>query len=246
MTAGDFKAIARLIADILGSSADKAAVVGHTELWSRRASATFAGLEQLAREDLTLTPMEGPNVRAPSCTKCQGEPTMHVLGHQAIGTAEYGDDTSRRLRDQLEVVDALYRFGLAQDLRHHKGARELFASAFADDAVLDFRPAATKCGLQIPLMTGRDSIVATIMNPDVHIDTTHVVTNPRVRVDGATAQLSALVEAQHLPSNDHTRHALLKNIYAVRLVRDGAAWVMSHVHIDNVWFTGDPSVIIGQ
>jgi hypothetical protein len=45
--------------------------------------------------------------------------------------------------------------------------------------------------------------------------------------------------------HDHSRHALLKNLYAVDLVRDGERWVMLRVHIDNVWFTGDPTVIIG-
>ena len=42
-------------------------------------------------------------------------------------------------RDVGPVVDALLRFGLAQDLRQHYGARELFESAFTEDAVLDFR-----------------------------------------------------------------------------------------------------------
>ena len=47
-----------------------------------------------------------------------------------------------RACDRLEIVDALYRFGLGQDLQD----RELFASAFAADAELDFRPAAARSG----------------------------------------------------------------------------------------------------
>ncbi|MEU4390289.1 nuclear transport factor 2 family protein [Kribbella sp. NPDC023855] len=162
---------------------------------------------------------------------------MYVTRDQAFGAREL-----EQLLDREEVIDALYRFGLGQDLRD----RELFASAFAADAVLDFRPAATKCGLDIPLMEGRDTIVGTILDPKVRIDTTHVVTNARVELDGDTARLTAIVEAQHLPKDDHSRHALLKNLYAVEAVRDGSRWVMRHVHIDNVWFTGDPWVIAGQ
>ncbi|WP_240543036.1 nuclear transport factor 2 family protein [Solihabitans fulvus] len=146
------------------------------------------------------------------------------------------------MRDRAEVVDALYRFGLGQDIRD----RELFASSFAVDAELDFRPVATKFGLSFPLMTGRESIVDTILGTLASIDTTHVVTNPRVELAGDTARLTAIVEAQHLPSEDHSRHLLLKNRYAVDLVRDGDRWVMRRVHIDKVWHTGEPAVLFGS
>ena len=163
---------------------------------------------------------------------------MYLTRTRAFGAGEM----LGQLVDREEVIDALYRFGLGQDLRD----RELFASAFAADAVLDFRPAATKCGLDIPLMEGRDTIVDIILNPETRIDTTHVVTNPRVALDGDTARLTAIVEAQHLPKDDHRRHALLKNLYSVDAVRDGSRWVMRRVHIDNVWYTGDPWVITGK
>jgi hypothetical protein len=170
---------------------------------------------------------------------------MFVTTHAALDV-ETGGDLVAHLRDRAEIVDALYRFGLGQDLRYQDGARDLFRSAFAEDAVLDFRPAAEKIGLEVPLMTGRDTIADIILNPETKIDTTHVVSNPRVTIDGDRAQLSALVEAQHLPTGDHSRHALLKNLYDVTLVRDGARWVMQHVYIACVWFTGDPAVIVGQ
>ncbi len=150
-------------------------------------------------------------------------------------------------RDQVgPVVDAVLRFGLAQDLRQREGARELFESAFTDDAVLDFRPAAKACGLDVPLMVGRAMITDIIMNPATLIDTTHVVTNARVQVTEDAARLTALVEAQHLPRGDHSRHALLKNYYDVDAVLVDGLWRMSRVEIENVWFTGDPQVIGGN
>jgi hypothetical protein len=163
---------------------------------------------------------------------------MYVTRAQAFGAG----DQLAQLIDREEVIDALYRFGLGQDLRD----RDLFASAFAADAVLDFRPAATKAGLDIPLMEGRATIVDIILNPDTRIDTTHVVSNARVELDGDTARLTAIVEAQHLPKDDHSRYALLKNLYAVDAVRERSRWVMRHVRIDNVWYTGDPWVITGN
>ncbi|KDN24210.1 nuclear transport factor 2 family protein [Amycolatopsis rifamycinica] len=146
------------------------------------------------------------------------------------------------LNDRLEIVDALYRFALGQDLKD----RELFASSFAADAEVDFRPAAARWGGRPPLMTGRDAIVDTILALFAgRVDTTHQVTNPRVTVDGDTARLTALVEAQHLLSPDHRTHALLKNRYDVALVRDGDRWLMRRVVIENAWYTGDPVAIFG-
>lgn len=151
-------------------------------------------------------------------------------------------DVNQQLLDRVEIVDALYRFGLGQDLRD----RDLFASAFADDAELDFGPASAKWGATSPVMLGRDTIVDTILTLfEGRVDTTHQVTNPRVRIDGDTATLTALVEAQHLLSADHGTFALLKNFYDVDLVRDGDRWVMRRVRIDNAWYTGDPKAIFG-
>lgn len=144
------------------------------------------------------------------------------------------------------VIDALLRFGLAQDRRYDPGAVDLFESAFTDDAVLDFRPAAATCGISVPLMQGRATITSVIMNPATRIDTTHVVTNPRVHIDGDSARATALVEAQHLPTSDHSRHALLKNYYAVTAQRIEDLWRMNEVYVECTWFTGDPNVITGH
>lgn len=64
---------------------------------------------------------------------------MFVLGESAM-SAPSADTAAvvRELRDRAEIVDALYRFGLGQDLKD----KRLFASAFTADAELDFRPAA--------------------------------------------------------------------------------------------------------
>lgn len=160
---------------------------------------------------------------------------MYVTRHHAF-------DTDRDLRDHLEIVDALYRFGLGQDLAD----RALFASSFAAGAELDFRPAAARWGGTPPLMTGRDSIVDTILDGFAgRVVTTHQVTNPRTEITGDTAALTALVEAQHVLIAHPDTFALLKNRYDVALVRDGARWVMTHVRIDNVWLAGDPPAIFG-
>ncbi|MEU8247228.1 nuclear transport factor 2 family protein [Nonomuraea sp. NPDC048916] len=170
----------------------------------------------------------------------KGEGAMYVTRHQAMRAVD-GEAVSRELKDRVEIVDALYRFGLGQDLRD----RDLFASAFSADAELDFRPAAAKLGVDSELMAGRETIVETILGVLAQVETTHVVTNPRVQLDGEVARLTAIVEAQHLLATDHSRYALLKNLYAVELVRDGERWVIRRLDIDNVWYTGEPKAIFG-
>ncbi|MEV0145855.1 MULTISPECIES: nuclear transport factor 2 family protein [unclassified Nonomuraea] len=166
---------------------------------------------------------------------------MYVTDDHALSApAADKEAVVAELRDRAEIVDALYRFGLGQDLKD----KELFASAFAADAELDFRPAAAKWGAQPPLMSGRDTIVTTILAMFTgRVDTTHQITNARVVVDGDTARLTALVEAQHLLSADHDTFALLKNPYDVGLIRDGERWVIRRMRIDNTWYVGDPAAI---
>ncbi|MBP0454849.1 nuclear transport factor 2 family protein [Kitasatospora sp. RG8] len=168
---------------------------------------------------------------------------MNTTAHHAL-TAQPADTAAvvAELRDRAEITDALYRFGLGQDLKD----RELFASAFTADAELDFRPAAARWGGKPPVMVGRDTIVDAILAMFTgRVDTTHQVTNPRITVDGDTARLTALVEAQHLLTADPGTHALLKNPYTVDLVRDGSRWLILRMRIDNTWYTGDPVAVFG-
>lgn len=166
---------------------------------------------------------------------------MYVTEAQAFAApaAETGKVVAE-LRDRTEILDALLRFGLGQDLKDP----QLFASAFAADAELDFAPAAAKWGGRPPLMVGRNTIVTTILGLFTgRVDTTHQVTNARIAVDGDTARLTALVEAQHLLVADRGVFALLKNPYDVDMVRDGDRWVIRRMRIENTWFTGDPAAI---
>ena len=143
-------------------------------------------------------------------------------------------------RDRAAIVDALYRFGAGQDLRDP----ELFESAFAPTATVDFTGPARRLGVSIPVFEGRRAIAETILGATRGLDTTHTVTNPRVTAyDGQHATLFALVEAQHLPRGDHSRHLLLKNVYTVDLSRAGDDWLIDRMRIETVWGTGDASVL---
>jgi len=141
--------------------------------------------------------------------------------------------------DQFAVIDTLIRFAAGVDLKDPA----LLASSFAEHAVSDFRPAAAKAGFSYPVLEGRANIVSTLTAALDALDTTHSVSNPRATIDGNTARLDALVEAQHVPRSDPARHYLMKNRYDVALVRHGDGWLIERVTVDNVWRTGDPSVL---
>jgi hypothetical protein len=113
------------------------------------------------------------------------------------------------------------------------------------DAVSDFRPAAAKAGFEYPVIEGRGAIVAALSASLAPLDTSHSVSNARVVIDGDHARLDALVEAQHVPRIDPSRHYLMKNRYDVELVREGAAWVIQRNTVDNIWRSGDPTVLAG-
>lgn len=145
--------------------------------------------------------------------------------------------------DRTAIIDALYRFGAGQDLKD----RALFESAFTSDATLDFTGPAAKLGATIPVFDGLSTISDTVLSTTAGLDTTHTISNPRITAfDGNHATLFALVEAQHLPRDDHSRQLLLKNIYAVDLVKDRERrWLITQMVIANVWMTGDARVLFG-
>jgi hypothetical protein len=140
----------------------------------------------------------------------------------------------------LAIADALYRFAAGQDLKD----RDLFLSAFAEDAVLDFVQPAARLGRVLVPFEGRAAIAAAVLGSTGDLDTTHTVTNLRIEAsDEAGARLHALVEAQHLPRGDHGRHLLLKNHYHVDLRPGSDVWRIARMVIRNAWMTGDPTVL---
>ncbi|NKL37188.1 nuclear transport factor 2 family protein [Rhizobium leguminosarum bv. viciae] len=141
--------------------------------------------------------------------------------------------------DKLAVIEALYRFAAGIDLRN----KELLSSSLAENAVSDFRPAAAKAGFEYPVIEGRDVIVAALSTSLGALDTTHSISNPRVTIDGDTARMDVLVEAQHVPRSDPSRHYLMKNRYDVELIRAGDVWLITRNTVDNVWRTGDLTVL---
>ena len=151
------------------------------------------------------------------------------------------DATLASLHDFHEIVDTLYRFAMGQDIRD----RDLFESAFAPDAVLDFTQPALRFGAALVPFEGRTAIADTVFETIAPLDTTHTVTNPRVVYHAAGATLFALVEAQHVSTIEPARRLLLKNRYTVELRRGPGCWLIERMVIHTVWHEGDPTVLFG-
>ncbi|MGL5860940.1 MAG: nuclear transport factor 2 family protein [Phycicoccus sp.] len=155
-------------------------------------------------------------------------------------------EIARRIGDERDALDALIRFAEGLD----RGDADILASAFAEDAVADFAPAAERIGISFPLLTGRDTIVTGLIGSIGALDTSHSVTNTRVTVNEDGAVLTAYVEAQHFPTGEgsqpgSTRQLLMKNTYRVDLVRGSDDWRISRMTIDNLWTVGDVTIITG-
>lgn len=147
--------------------------------------------------------------------------------------------STQQILDKLAVVEALYRFAAGLDLRDEA----LLKSAFAENAVSDFRPAAAKAGFKYPLLEGRDTITTALSRSNASFDTSHSMSNPRVTLDGDKAHIDVLVEAQHVPQDDPSRYYMMKNRYDVELVKEGGVWVILRNTVDNIWRQGDVTVL---
>lgn len=139
----------------------------------------------------------------------------------------------------LDAVDAVYRFAVGQDL----GERELYESAFAANAVLDFREPAARFGAEVPLMDGRAAIMEHAFPATAGLITTHTVANPRLAQTEAGGELYALVEAQHVDPDAPERRILLKNHYYVTVLAQEPGARIARLTIVNAWWAGDPSVL---
>ncbi|MCU7616232.1 nuclear transport factor 2 family protein [Chryseobacterium sp. PBS4-4] len=147
--------------------------------------------------------------------------------------------TMQEVVNKFAITETLYRFAAGLDQKN----LELLSSAFATDAISDFRPAGKKAGFEYPVLEGRETIVNALRGSLSKIDTTHSISNPLISFNGEEAKLDVLVEAQHVPTLDHTKYYLMKNRYDVKLIKENENWVIKHVIIDNVWRTGDSTVL---
>lgn len=152
-------------------------------------------------------------------------------------------DLAQLANDRYEIGDALHRYAFGLD----QGDADSFASAFAEDCVLDFTPAGRKLKLNFPAFNGRQAILDAVLPLIGPLDTSHTASNLQIEISGDSATLSAFVMSQHFMPRQGSRrgaeNALLMNRYECDLVRDGEKWRFKRVTIDNAWAQGDPEIL---
>jgi hypothetical protein len=144
------------------------------------------------------------------------------------------DPAVQELIDRSEAMDAILRFAAGVD----KGDRELLHSAFTEDGILDFGPAASALGLQYEPL-----VIRSTPSRETRLDTTHSITNPRIEINGDVGTMEVLTEAQHLEKGNHSNYLLMKNRYTIELARAGEKWQISRLTLHNVWFVGNPELL---
>jgi hypothetical protein len=152
-------------------------------------------------------------------------------------------DLAQLACDRYEIGDALHRYCFGLD----HGDADSLSSAFAEDCVLDFRPAGRKLGIDFPRLAGRQAVVEALLPFLGPLDTSHTASNLQIEISGNTATLSAYVMSQHFMPREGSRrgseNALLMNRYECELVRDVQKWRFKLVTIDNAWAQGDPEIL---
>src|ERR1043166_6437402 len=87
-------------------------------------------------------------------------------------------DLAQLAADRYEIADALHRFAFGLD----HGDADSLASAVTEDCVLVFRMAGKKLGLDFPKLTGRQTIVDTLIPLLGPLDTSHTASNLKIKV----------------------------------------------------------------
>ena len=142
----------------------------------------------------------------------------------------------------MMVLDALYRFGAGIDTNN----ASLLANAISDDAGIDFSPCGRKMGLEFSALTGAETIVRFLGASAKTQITSHLITNGRVQLTENGAKLQALVDATHILRRDDSQRCQMRNWYEAELVEVEDSWRICRLTVDNVWFTGDPQVLVGN
>lgn len=138
------------------------------------------------------------------------------------------------------IADALYRFAAGLDLDD----RALFEGSLTLMATLDMCAIGRKLEAPLPVLRGRDTICNALLPTLTTLDTSHTVTNLRIiACDGDTAEVSALIEAQHVARTAPRDHFLMKNFCTASVRRGDDGWRIDGLVLENSWMTGLPGVV---
>jgi len=135
--------------------------------------------------------------------------------------------------DFIQICDLVYTYATAIDAKDWK----LYRSIFADEIDMDF----SAIGSTPLIRISADEWVGNGRPAFVGLDATqHFMSNPRVTVDGDTADCTVYLNAEHfLVEDDVQRDFSVGASYDVGLIRSEGSWKISAMTIKIMWSKGD-------
>jgi SnoaL-like domain len=157
--------------------------------------------------------------------------------------------TSSLTRVPLETERELAPLPLLWAKALDDGDAAVLTDLLTDDVVVDLTPATTKIGLDFPVLTGRDTVVPTMIGSVGPLDTTHMVSNVTYRADGDGWVIEAYALAQHYlpgegPDSTRTRHVLMGNTWTFDVRSTPVGPRVARFTMDSRWLDGDPTVLL--
>jgi hypothetical protein len=145
----------------------------------------------------------------------------------------------RRLSDRLDIADVFHRFAAGMDGQDWT----LIESVFADDAVVDHTATHWGKGVIEELQHGRAEVMRAMKEGvSRHFVSHHVISNPRIALDGDSARAVAYLTSVHL--DDPQKPKALEDHgawYLAELVRTKSDWKIKYLKHISLWKTNmDP------
>lgn len=139
--------------------------------------------------------------------------------------------------DYREILETVYRYAAGIDRRDWS----LYRSIFTDAVEVDFSSYDGKPPMRCSVDEWLDRIRPLFEGLDA---TQHVMTNPRVAVDGGSAVCEMYVQAIHVLRRDGSQRTFtIGGYYTDRLVRRDDGWKLSAVRLTVLWSDGDRRVM---
>jgi 3-phenylpropionate/cinnamic acid dioxygenase small subunit len=140
--------------------------------------------------------------------------------------------------DKLAVAECVYRYAIGVDTRDWA----MYRSVFADEVEFDF----SSYGPGLPPMTmaADDWVAAQKPLFGGLAATQHMMSNPLVKLEGDSAQITMYVRAHHVfDPEDPESYYTIGGYYLNRLVREDGNWKLVRVRLNVTWRLGHPEIM---
>ncbi|QHF24251.1 hypothetical protein GTU73_09655 [Rathayibacter sp. VKM Ac-2804] len=158
-------------------------------------------------------------------------------------------DTALSTLSALSTLASLEKLPLAWGRALDRADRSILDAILGDDVVVDMTRATERIGLEFPVLSGKPTVLDTMIAAVGPLDTMHLVGNVLVEETRSGATVEAYALAQHFAPGEGadpaaTRHALMGNTWNFELRWTGERYSVVRFEMDCLWMEGDPLVLL--